>query len=128
MLGDLLVAEPLGLQRQRPQLLRLEPLQCLGGTRHAVEGEHSLLRVGQLRRLLSVEVDVLAGHLALARCAQAHRFVLDDRVHPFGHAIGVQSMGVAQEDLERALVCILGVVEAQAVATGNAEQRVGVVA
>ena len=35
---------------------------------------------------------------------------------------------MAEEDLERTLVGVMRIVEAEAVATGDAEQRVGVVA
>jgi hypothetical protein len=51
--------------------------------------------------------------------------VLDDRVQPAACAVGVEAGGVAHVDLEAAPVGVLGVVGAQAVAAGGAQQRVG---
>jgi hypothetical protein len=46
-------------------------------------------------------------------------------MQPARDALGIQARGVAHEDLQAALVGIVGVVGAHRVAPGDAQQRVG---
>jgi hypothetical protein len=52
--------------------------------------------------------------------------VLGDRVQPRRRALRVEPVRVTQEDLDGALVGVLGVVGADAVPAGEAKHRVGV--
>jgi len=89
----------------------------------AVEGDDALVGRGLAHALVRVEVDLLAGHQALARLAHVHRLVLDDGVQPRHHGLAPQARRAPDEDLQRALVGVVRVVEAQRVAPRGAQQR-----
>ncbi|HUR87272.1 MAG TPA: hypothetical protein VMY78_18230 [Solirubrobacteraceae bacterium] len=75
---------------------------------------------------MGVEVDVRGAHELLARLADRLRLALDDDVKPAGRTRRVQPVGVGHEDLQAALVGVLGVVEADRVPASGPKQRVGV--
>jgi hypothetical protein len=90
-----------------------------------LEGEDLLL--GRRRRpgLEGVQVDLLRADGPAARPADGHRLVLDDRMQPRRRALRIEPVRVTQEDLDRALVGVLGVIGADAVPAGETEHGVG---
>jgi hypothetical protein len=108
-----------GLEPQRTNLLRLEPLERLGRPRDHVEAQQPLLGRRQVTCLAPVEIDVVGTHDLQARRAHRHRLVLDHRVEPAGGGLRVERRRAAHEDLHRALVGVLRVVGAQRVLAGE---------
>src|SRR3954447_3645635 len=78
------------------------------------------------RRLVAVEVGLLAADRPAARRPDAHRLVLDDGVRPLRCALGLQAPRVTQEDLHCPLVGVLRVVRTKAVPACDGQQRLGV--
>jgi hypothetical protein len=118
----------LGLQHQRPDLVLLAALERLGRAGDSVEGQRALLAVGDVGGERGVEVDLLPRHDLLAGAADGHRLVLDDRPQPRSRRGRLDRVDAPQEDLQRALVGVLGVVGAQGVAAGEPQQGWSVVA
>jgi hypothetical protein len=130
-LADLLVGVALREQAQRPQLLRLQGLQRL-----AAAGDR-FLALGPLRRPVLSRRNhrhpVLAPGLRrgrggpaedpLAVASHRQRLVLDDGLGPADQFPGILAGRLEEEDLERSLQGVVGVVGAERVAPGGATQR-----
>jgi hypothetical protein len=111
-LADLLVGVPQRPEPQRADLLRLEPVQRLGRSGHAVGREDAVLGRGRRARLERVEVHVGGADHPPPRAVERERLVLDHGVQPARRALRVQPRGVAHEDLQGPLVGVVGVVGA----------------
>lgn len=118
----------LGLEHERDALLGLQPPERLRRPRRAVKARDPLLVGGKRRVLVRIQVGLDVAHEGLAAGADRQRLVLDDGPQPREHGGGLERLGPPQEDLERALVGVVGVVGAQRVAPRGGQQRWGVLA
>ena len=116
----------MGLEDEGPYLVGLEALQRLGGALQALEGAGALVGGFELAGLLAVEVGLGRADDPQPGRPDGHRLVLDHGPQPRGGARRVEAVGVAEEDLQGALVGVLGVVGAQRVAPRGGQKRGGV--
>ena len=124
-LADLVVGETLGLEHQGACLVALQTPHDLGGALDALAGLEALLDrplgVGGHR----VEVDLLARDPGSA-AADGQRLVLHDDLEPRELGRRVERVDAAHVDLERALDGVVGVVGAERVVAGDAQEQVAV--
>ena len=125
---DLVVGVTERLQDHALHLARLQRPERLGGPVHALPAGRRLVRFairgGHGIRTCGL---VVHGHGPLALPAQRERLVLDDRVQPGPELVATSGGRLREEDLEAALVGVLGVVPAQGEATRGALERHGAV-
>ena len=131
-LADLGVGVALGEQGQRPQLLGLQRLQRLAAAGDRLPPLHPLGRPGglggdQRHPVLAVLLRVLGRHQRpqqpLAIAPHRQRLVLGHRVGPAQQFAQVDGRRFGEEDLQRPLVGVVGVVRAERVAPRRPPQR-----
>ena len=133
-LADLGVRVALGLQGQGLDLLRLQRPQRLAAPRHPLAAGGAVVGFGAVGgdRVERVAVLLAGGRprraqQALALSPDTERLALGHRLHPAHEVVALDRRRLGQQDLERALISVLGVVSADRVAAGGPPED-GVVA
>jgi len=116
---------PLGAQREAAHLLWLQPPNRLGADAQPLVALDLLVgrRRGRRRALPLLDG---RGHRAVLTAPDRERLVLDDRAHPREQLLLGQGRRLGEEDLEPALVGVLGVLARERVASRGGEERVAV--
>ena len=123
---DLGVAQPRGLEPERADLVGLEAAQGCRVTRDVVGGEGSVLGGVGGARLEAVELGLVGPDELAALAAHGQGFVLEDGEQPPVRARRLEPASVADVDLQRALVGLVGVVGAEGVPACHPQEVVGV--
>jgi hypothetical protein len=115
----------MGLKDEGPALVGLQLEQQANGPHHTLATLQALVGVGAVAgdplEPLTVE---LGGwpEQALARAADSQRLTASHDLHPRRKARRLGWWGLGEQNLDRALICILGVVGAQRVAASRSPQ------
>ena len=121
-LADLLVREPVGAQHERADLLRLELVHRLGADAQPLAPFGEIGRPG-VAAGVRLDVGRLARDaVALRLAADGEGLVLDDGLEPGKQLGGVGRRRLRQQDLDAALVGVLGVLRRGGVATRRRHQ------
>ena len=119
------VRVPLRLESQRPDLLRLQGVECLSAADHSLAPGQSVVGTWALRgdRVERVPLVVLVGarepwgaEETLPLTTHRQGLALGDRLHPADERVALDRRRLRQQNLEGPLIRVLGVVGADRIA------------
>ncbi len=108
-LADLPVGVALGLEEKRAHLLRLQHAHGLRPLAQPLESRGLLVGGGGVGAGIGHVAVVADRRMALALAAHRERLVLHHRLEPGHQPLGVERGGLGEQDLDAALVGVLGV-------------------
>ena len=120
-LPDLPVRVALGAQHERADLVRLQLGQGLRPLAQLLEARGLLVREARRRGALREPAVIRDRRMPLALTAKAERLVLDHRLEPRDQVLLVARRCLRQQDLEPALIGVLGVLGRGRIAAGRGE-------